>query len=162
MSARSEKGGGDFEGIKLLLCENPLPPIDEAIEAARAEIPRSNYYTEPFSAPLRRMIAEREEDKIRERSKTLRSWTRELAAALVRLGPKVYPSETYFFLADFSPRSAEDLAKRLEQRNILVKPLNDPVLGRGYMRVTTALPEDNQRFVAALAEVLGHGEDRSI
>jgi histidinol-phosphate aminotransferase len=53
-----EKGGGSFEGIKLLLCENPLPPIEEAIEAAREEVARSNLYTEPYSAPLRRMLAE--------------------------------------------------------------------------------------------------------
>jgi histidinol-phosphate aminotransferase len=38
-----EKGGGTFEGIKLLLCENPLQPIDEAIEAATDAIPRSKY-----------------------------------------------------------------------------------------------------------------------
>jgi histidinol-phosphate aminotransferase len=339
MSTISEKGGGAFEGIKLLLCENPLPPIDEAIEAARAELARSNYYTEPFSAPLRRMLAEQtevperlvhinsgselilrqvfqrlgqrvhlltptyalfpeiatsfsetrlrpedafrfdlgrleipdgttlavivnpnnpnggsfdveplpgllrrhpntfflvdeafiglagqpvaswvaryenllvtrtfskahslagfrvgyailperladdlnthndayplarpsqaaaiatlqHEQQIRERSKTLRNWTRELAAALVGLGVQVFPSETYFFLADVSPHDAEDVAKQLAQRNILIKPLNDPALGRGYLRVTTALPDDNQRFVAALAEVLARGQDR--
>jgi histidinol-phosphate aminotransferase len=339
MSSRLEKGGGAFGGIKLLLCENPLPPLDEAIEAARDEVPRSNYYTEPFSAPLRRMLAEqnevperlvhinagselilrqifqrlgqrvhlltptyalfpeiavtftetrlspdeafrfdlghldipedtslavivnpnnpnggsfdtgplpgllrrhprtfflvdeafiglagrpvaswvprhdnllvtrtfskahslagfrvgyailpeqladdlnahndaypltrpsqaaaiatlRHEEKIRERSAMLQGWTRGLAAALVRLGVKVFPTETYFFLADFSPRSAEDIARRLEERNILVKPLNDPVLGRGYMRVTTALPDDNRRFITAIEEILG--EDRPI
>jgi histidinol-phosphate aminotransferase len=54
----SEKGGGSFQGIKLLLCENPLPPIDEAIAAAQAEVPRSHYYTEPYSAPLRRLLSE--------------------------------------------------------------------------------------------------------
>jgi len=32
-----EKGSGTFEGIKLLLCENPLPPIEEAITAAQAD-----------------------------------------------------------------------------------------------------------------------------
>ncbi|MCI0506927.1 MAG: hypothetical protein L0Z73_12570 [Gammaproteobacteria bacterium] len=42
MTSILEKGGGTFEGIKLLLCENPLPPIDEAIAAAQAEVPRSN------------------------------------------------------------------------------------------------------------------------
>ncbi len=41
MSARAEKGGGTFQGIKLLLCENPLPPIEEAIAAAQAEAPAS-------------------------------------------------------------------------------------------------------------------------
>jgi len=57
MQSRSEKGGGSFAGIKLLLCENPLPPMEEAIAAARAELPRSNYYTEAHSAPLRRLLA---------------------------------------------------------------------------------------------------------
>jgi histidinol-phosphate aminotransferase len=53
-----EKGGGSFTGIKLLLCENPLPPLEEATAAAQLELPSSNYYTEPYSAPLRQLIAE--------------------------------------------------------------------------------------------------------
>ena len=59
MNIVSEKGGATFEGIKMLLCENPLPPIDEAIAAAQAEVPHGNYYTEPYSAPLRQLIAAR-------------------------------------------------------------------------------------------------------
>jgi histidinol-phosphate aminotransferase len=58
MSAILEKGRGTFHEIKLLLCENPLPPLEEAIAAATDELPRSNYYTEPFSAPLRRLLSE--------------------------------------------------------------------------------------------------------
>lgn len=58
MTSILEKGGSTFEGIKLLLCENPLPPLDEAIAAAQSEMPRSNYYTGPYSAPLRRFIAD--------------------------------------------------------------------------------------------------------
>jgi len=34
---------GTFQDIKLLLCENPLPQIDEAIAAALAEAPRRNF-----------------------------------------------------------------------------------------------------------------------
>src|SRR3970040_1356846 len=56
MTSILEKGGGTFTGIKLLLCENPLPPIDAAIPAAEAH-PR-NYSPEPCSAPLRRLIAQ--------------------------------------------------------------------------------------------------------
>ena len=56
MDQTAEKGGGTFQGIKLLLCENPLPPIEEAILAAQAEAPRGNFYTEPYSAPLRQLI----------------------------------------------------------------------------------------------------------
>ncbi len=59
MGAISEKGGGTFRGIKLLLCENPLPPIDEAIAAAQSEAPQSNYYTEAYSEPLRRLISDK-------------------------------------------------------------------------------------------------------
>ena len=58
MTSTHEKGGGSFHGIKLLLCENPLPPIDEAIAAAQAEAAHSNYYTEPYSAPLRQLLSE--------------------------------------------------------------------------------------------------------
>ncbi|MEW6268042.1 MAG: hypothetical protein AB1689_01935 [Thermodesulfobacteriota bacterium] len=51
--------------------------------------------------------------------------------------------------------SAEHIARRLEARNILLKPLGDRVLGPGYMRITTGLPDQNERFLATLAEVLG-------
>jgi histidinol-phosphate aminotransferase len=333
MTSLTEKGGGVFEGIKLLLCENPLPPIDEAIAAAQAEAPRGNYYTEAYSGPLRRLLSEQigvpdrlihinagselilrqlfdrfgrqvhlltptyslfpeiakrysetrllpendfsfdlsdlripevttlvvivnpnnpnggtfdmaplpnllrrypgipflvdeafiglagqsvahwyrnikicwlhapcpkptalrvfasamrsclepiaddlnqnndayplarpseaaaiatlhHESKIRERVGQLRRWTEDLAAELRALGVRTFPTETYFFLADFAPRDANMLAALLKDRNILVKPLNDPRLGPGYMRVTTALPQDNARFVANLRELL--------
>jgi len=333
MTSRLEKGGGSFAGIKLLLCENPLPPLDEAIAAARAELPRSNYYTEPYSEPLRRLIAEQtgvdqrlihinagsevilrqlfarfgqqvhlltptyalfpeiatrytatrlspdndfdldlfdlevpdgttlavivnpnnpnggtfnmaalpdllrrypstrflvdeafiglagdsvarlvpnwhnlivsrtlskahslagfrvgyailpesladdlnshndayplarasqaaavttmeHEDKIRQRAQKLRGWTEELAGQLRGLGVRTFPTSTYFFLADFTPHDAGDLAQRLREHDIFIKPLNDPALGSGYMRVTTALPEDNARFLRTLRSLL--------
>lgn len=333
MTSTIEKGGGTFKGIKLLLCENPLPPIEEAIEAAAAELPGSNYYTEPYSAPLRKLIAARvnvperlvhinagselilrqlflrlgqkvhlltptyvlfpeiarsytetrlkpedgfafdlsrlqipdgttlavivnpnnpnggtfdmsplpdlmkrhantyflvdeafigmsgqsvaswvprypnlivtrtlskahslagfrvgyailpepladdlnrnndayplarasqaaaiatllHEDKILARAATLRDWAAELAGNLQSLGIKTYPSETYFFLADFSPLDATRLAEYLRRQDILIKPLGDAALGPGFMRVTTALPEDNARFVSALKSFL--------
>jgi len=333
MSALAEKGGGTFHGIKLLLCENPLPPLEEAIAAAQAEAPLGNYYTEAYSAPLRRLIAAQlgvperlvhvnagselilrqlfdrfgsrahlltptyalfpeiaraytetrlspaedfrfdlkrlvvppgttlvalvnpnnpnggtfdmeplppllerypdtlflvdeafiglagesvahrvlhhrnllvtrtlskahslagfrvgyavlpepiaddlnrhndayplarpsqaaalatlqNEHRIRARGVQLRAWTEALAAELHALGVRCHPSETYFFLADFAPHDAHVLAARLLERDILVKPLGDARLGAGYMRVTTALPEDNARFVAALRKLL--------
>jgi SAM-dependent methyltransferase len=58
----------------------------------------------PLARPSQAAIATlQHEDKIRERVPTLRGWTRELAAALVELGARVFPSETYFFLADLRP-----------------------------------------------------------
>jgi len=333
MTSILEKGGGTFEGIKLLLCENPLPPIEEAIAAAKAEVSRSNYYTEPFSEPLRRFIAEgigipeqlvhinagselilrqlfdrlgqrvhlltptyplfpeiagrysetrlqpendfafdladleipdgttlaviinpnnpnggtfdmaplpglldrypdtrflvdeafiglagqtvahlvpdyanllvsrtlskahslagfrvgyailpealaddlnthndayplarpsqaaalttlQHEDKIRERAIQLCSWAEELAAELRKLGVRTFPTETYFFLADFAPHDASELANGLQQQGIFIKPLGDPALDPGFMRVTTALPDDNKRVVQALRKLL--------
>jgi histidinol-phosphate aminotransferase len=58
MTSLLEKGGGTFAGLKMLLCENPLPPLEEAIAAAQEELARSNYYTEAYSAPLRRLLSE--------------------------------------------------------------------------------------------------------
>jgi histidinol-phosphate aminotransferase len=55
--SRLEKGGFPFEGINLALCENPLPPIEEAIEAAQAQTYLSNYYTEPYSLRLKERIS---------------------------------------------------------------------------------------------------------
>jgi histidinol-phosphate aminotransferase len=334
MMSTHEKGGGSYAGIKLLLCENPLPPLDEAIAAAAAELPRSNYYTEPYSAPLREFIARQigvperlvhinagselilrqifqrlgqqvhlltptyvlfpeiaqtytetrlppeddfrfdlgklvvppgttlavivnpnnpnggtfdmaplpgllqrnpetfflvdeafigmaghsvanqvphfanlivtrtlskahslagfrvgyailpqaladdlnahndayplarasqaaalatlqHEHRIAERAATLRRWAADLAAELNVLGVKTYPSETYFFLADFAPLDAAVIAGKLKSQGIFIKALGDPALGPGFMRVTTALPEDNARFLAALRPLLG-------
>lgn len=56
--SRLEKGGFPLEGINLALCENPLPPIDEAIEAAKAEACLSNHYTEPYSWRLKERISD--------------------------------------------------------------------------------------------------------
>ncbi|HBU29320.1 MAG TPA: histidinol-phosphate aminotransferase [Thiobacillus sp.] len=333
MTSTHEKGGGSFHGIKLLLCENPLPPIDEAIAAAQAEAAHSNYYTEPYSAPLRQLLSEQlhvperlihinagselilrqlfdrfgrqvhlltptyvlfpeiaqryteqrllpekdftfdlgelaipegttlmvivnpnnpnggifdmaplpdllrhhpqtrflvdeafiglagqsvahlvpehpnllvtrtlskahslagfrigygifpeaiaddlnshndayplarpsqaaaiatlqHEDQIHARAAQLHEWTVTLAAELRTLGVRTFPTHTYFFLADLAPHNAAEVADALRKQDILIKPLNDPALGPGFMRITTALPEDNRRFVDALRELL--------
>jgi histidinol-phosphate aminotransferase len=56
--SRLEKGGFPLEGINLALCENPLHPIEEAIEAAKAEARLSNHYTEPYSWRLKERISD--------------------------------------------------------------------------------------------------------
>jgi histidinol-phosphate aminotransferase len=328
-----EKGGGGFEGVSLLLCENPLPPLPAAIEAAGSELPRSNHYTEPFSAPLRlaiarrldvpdtlvhinagselilrqlfakfgrhphlltptyrlfpeiapnhtetrlraeddfrfaldqleipagttlvaivnpnnpnggifdmtplpdllrrhpdvcflvdeafielggttvtplvpahpnlvvtrtfskahslagfrvgyaigpqRMIEElnasndayplarasqaaalanlRHHDEIDARSRQLKTWARELANGLERLDVKTYPTDTYFFLADVSPLNAEHVCNALRQRRILAKPLADPNLSPGLIRVTTSTPDNNTLVLDAIQQIL--------
>jgi|GEM_PF-3174684 len=152
MTSVLEKGGGGFAGIKLLLCENPLPPIEEAI----ADDLNAHNDAYPLARPSEAAaIATLEhEDKIRTRGALLREWTDALAEALGAMGVRTFPTETYFFLADFAPRDAAALARALGKRGILVKPLGDARLGAGYMRVTTARPEDNARFLAALRGLL--------
>jgi histidinol-phosphate aminotransferase len=96
----------------------------------------------------------RHEEKIRTRIRDLRGWAGDLAGSLRGMRIRTFPTRTYFFLADFSPLDAGEVATRLERRGILIRPLDDPRLGSGYMRVTTARPEDNDRFVAALHAIL--------
>jgi histidinol-phosphate aminotransferase len=332
-SSLTEKGAAGFEGITLLLCENPLPPLPEAIEAAGRELPRSNHYTEAFSAPLRRTIAARlgvresllhlnsgselilrqlftrlgsqvhlltptyslfpeiagdytetqllpeadfgfdlaeleipegttlvaivnpnnpnggvfdvgplpsllrrhpdvwflvdeafidlggtsvaslvpehdnlivtrtfskahslagfrvgyavapeqlaaelngsndayplarpsqaaalatleHQGELERRLADLKEWARELAHGLERLGVRTFPTVTYFFLADFAPLDAQVVAEGLRERSILAKPLGEARLGSGFMRVTTALPDENVVILRAVEEVL--------
>jgi histidinol-phosphate aminotransferase len=94
------------------------------------------------------------ENKIRARTVELRMWTEQLAARLRSLGVRTFPTETYFFVADFAPHDADALAARLREREIMIKPLREPRLGPGYMRVSTALPEDNDRFIEVLKSLL--------
>jgi histidinol-phosphate aminotransferase len=56
-TSRLDKGGFPIEGINLALCENPLPPLDEAIDAMDRQAPQSNRYTEPYSHALKESIS---------------------------------------------------------------------------------------------------------
>jgi histidinol-phosphate aminotransferase len=80
----------------------------------------------------------------------LKQWTRELAAALGHLEVKTYPTETYFFLADFAPYTGKEIADVLAAQHILVKPLDEPHLGAGFIRMTTAVPEANAKVLRVL------------
>jgi histidinol-phosphate aminotransferase len=98
-----------------------------------------------------------QEDRIKDRIRSLRAWIEELAGALRGLGVRTFPSETYFFLADFAPRNAAEIAQALKEHQIFIKPLNDSRLGPGYLRVTTALPQDNRRFLDVQRRLLSAG-----
>jgi histidinol-phosphate aminotransferase len=100
-------------------------------------------------------------DEIEHRVVELKAWTHDLARALERLGVKTYPTDTYFFLADFTALDAATVTSALRERRILVKPLGDPRLGPGFMRLTTALPDENALVLDAIADVLAHGAARA-
>ena len=59
------------------------------------------------------------------------SWAADLAAGLSALGVRIFPTATDFFLADFAPRDAEDIAAQLAGRQIMVRSLGDDQLGLG-------------------------------
>jgi histidinol-phosphate aminotransferase len=92
-------------------------------------------------------------DQVVQRIRLLKQWTQALATALVHLGVKTYPTETYFFLADISPYTGKQIADTLAAHQILVKPLDVPHLGEGFIRITTAVPDDNVKVLAALRQL---------
>lgn len=236
MSARAEKGGGSLDGLRLLLCENPLPPIEEALEAAAAELPKSNRYTAPYSGPLCRLLSE--QLGVPERLVHINAGSELILRQLFqRFGQQVHLlTPTYALFPEIAGRYTEtrlapedgfgfdlgrlqvpvgttlvvivnpnnpngsvfdmqplpDLLRRHPQTRFLVDeafigmageavahvvprysnllvtrtlskapgrrpPLGDPVLGGGFMRRTTAKPEDNRRFLHELREILRHG-----
>jgi hypothetical protein len=88
-----------------------------------------------------------------------------LALVLTVLGDAATAAEPHlpcnwrFALPPGTPSAGEQVfdaagAERLREQQILVKPLGDRRLGPGFMRVTTAQPEDNGRFVQALRALL--------
>ena len=102
------------------------------------------------------------ENVIRKRSVQLHAWAEALAAELRALGVHAYQAETYFSRADFAPHDTAHLAEALKVQGILIKPLNAPMLGDGFMRITTALPKENICFPGAIKELLAISSNKAI
>ncbi|HEX6273291.1 MAG TPA: aminotransferase class I/II-fold pyridoxal phosphate-dependent enzyme, partial [Polyangiaceae bacterium] len=73
-----------------------------------------------------------------------------VCAALGKLGVKTAPTQANFVLADVG-RPARPVYDALLRRGVIVRPFASLPTS---LRVTFGLPEENDRFVAALAEVL--------
>lgn len=65
---------------------------------------------------------------------------------------QLWPSQTNFILFK-PPAEAEKIAQQLEQRGVIVRPLGGFYLP-DYLRVTVGLPEENERFIDTLGEIL--------
>jgi histidinol-phosphate aminotransferase len=102
-------------------------------------------------------------DVIKERASLLKSWTKNLAGGLERLGVKTFPTETYFFLGKL-PRGITGrwFAAELRERGVLVKALDQAGLGDTFVRFTTSTPENNAVALEAAAEVLTPRGDASV
>ncbi len=74
-----------------------------------------------------------------------------MAGLLSTLGVKVFPGEANFLLL----YSSKDLYNSLLENGILVRDCsNYPGLRKGFIRIAVRLPEENNRLISALREVL--------
>lgn len=97
-------------------------------------------------------------DYRRETSTLVPQLREELASGLAALGLNVFLGEANYLLAHLpSPfPGAVDLAARLYRQGILVRPCgNFPPLDDRYLRLAVRPREEQQRLLAALAELLG-------
>jgi histidinol-phosphate aminotransferase len=79
-----------------------------------------------------------------------RQW---LAEQLAALGLQTWPSQANFVLFK-PPLPAADLAEQLLQKGVVVRPLAAFYMPE-HIRATVGLPEENERFITALRQVLG-------
>lgn len=71
-------------------------------------------------------------------------------------GVSPYPSATNFLLVELPVESAGPVVAELANRGILVRHFSNPELGLGTcLRVTIGAPEENERFLNELADILG-------
>lgn len=117
--------------------DKTLPPYNLNIFAQEAAL-----------AALRRgdLVAERVQLIVRERER--------VARAMDRLGiVPSYPSDTNFILFR-TPLPAAELFERLRRQGVLVRDVSGQPLLERCLRVTIGTPEDNERFLRALASAL--------
>ena len=81
----------------------------------------------------------------------------ELAANLREIpGVEPYPSSTNFLLVKLPVEDGAPVVAELARRGILVRHFANPALGIGdCLRVTIGMPEENETFLRALADILG-------
>lgn len=133
-------------GLRIGWLTAQAPVVDEV---RKVNPPYSLNLAAQVAAPV--LIAHR--DVAVERVRAIVAERTRMAAALGRLGMRVYPSETNFLL--FEPgRPPADVWQRLAGRGVLVRDVSSaPQLG-ACLRVSIGAPADNDRFLAALSAVV--------
>src|SRR5690606_21757327 len=74
-----------------------------------------------------------------------------LTAALTELGLTVAPSQANFVLVDFA-RPGQEVYERLLRMGVIVRPMPPPTAS--WLRITVGLPEENERLLGAVRELL--------
>ncbi|MCZ6794446.1 MAG: histidinol dehydrogenase, partial [Planctomycetota bacterium] len=127
-----------------------LSPPDVARELRKLVPP---FHLSLFSAVLGLVLWERKE-LFRERTSQLRDARDRLMQEVSRMsGAEVFPSQANFFL--FRVPEAERVFEALRGRGILVRRLWSDAALEDCLRVNAGTPEENERFLGALREVLG-------
>jgi histidinol-phosphate aminotransferase len=81
----------------------------------------------------------------------------QLGAGLDEMGLPHYPTQTNFFLIDVQ-READLVFERMLRRGVIVRSMRSYGFDR-YIRVNVGLPEENERFLAALGQVLAENNN---
>lgn len=76
-----------------------------------------------------------------------------LARQLTAMGFRVTPSQTNFLLVR-CPGNAGQITTALLHKGVIVRPMHAFGLGEGALRISVGLPEENDRCVAALKEIV--------
>lgn len=109
-------------------------PLDRfAMAAAIASFQDQPY----FEKQCRQVIANREQ----------------LVTDMAQLGFSVLPSKANFIFATHPHQQAADVAARLREQGIIVRYFNRPRIDQ-YLRITVGTPQQNQRLIDALTEIL--------
>ena len=93
-------------------------------------------------------------DEMDERVKTIVAERERLIEGLARLPVETFPSGANFVLFRVTPRSGREVWQGLVDRSVLVRDCSGWPRLDGCLRVTIGTPAENDRFLAALAEVL--------
>jgi histidinol-phosphate aminotransferase len=72
--------------------------------------------------------------------------------ALASLGLTCFPTQSNFFLIDVK-QDADDVFEKMLRRGIIVRSMVSYGFPE-YIRVNVGLPEENERFVAAMKDIL--------
>jgi histidinol-phosphate aminotransferase len=93
-------------------------------------------------------------DEMDERVKTIVAERERLIEGLAGLPVETFPSGANFVLFRVAPRSGREVWQGLVDRSVLVRDCSGWPRLDGCLRVTVGTPAENDRFLAALAEVL--------
>ncbi|MHC5142301.1 MAG: aminotransferase class I/II-fold pyridoxal phosphate-dependent enzyme [Planctomycetota bacterium] len=70
------------------------------------------------------------------------------------MGFEVPDSQTNFILVQSREKNAEDIHEKLKQKNIYIRYFALPGLG-DKLRITIGTPQQNDKLLAALTEIIG-------